>query len=188
VKNNADFLKGVYEKAEILSKQKEKEKDKYKYNNYLKYSSIAALFIIVPILLLQSNIFKDNEPSPINEPRIMSLGNIDYSFANAEYILKGSIASMTSLDSQVELEFIADKKLFGEKIADGVTILCSEEVLSFLSDYNDVIVFINKQNGNFRLYNDSEGILIEHLPNTYMDIFGNEYSLEEIIKNIDRSR
>ncbi|WFA07777.1 hypothetical protein [Tissierella sp. Yu-01] len=187
MKNNADFLKGVYEKAEILSKKKEQEK--YKYNKYLNYSSIAALFIIIPIMLFQSHINKNNnEPSPMDLPRTMAYGNIDYSFSNAEYILKGSIISKIDDDSQVELRFLVDKNLSGDVVENEVTILGSKEILNFLSDYRNLVVFLYKQDNNFYLINDSEGILIEHLPNTYVDIFGNEYSLEEIINEIDRSR
>ncbi|TAH59844.1 MAG: hypothetical protein EWM50_07330 [Gottschalkiaceae bacterium] len=189
MKNDAEFLKGVYAKAESLSK----EKEKYKYNKYIKYSSVAALFILIPILLLQ-NIINNNEPSPIeqpspiSQPRTMSFGNIDYSFSNAEYILKGSVVSKTSDDDYVELKLSIDEKLFGNDINNEIIAYGSKEIVNFLSDGTDVVVFLYEQDGDYFIFNDSEGILIEHLPNTYIDIFGNEYSIEDITKNIDRSR
>ena len=186
MRNNGDFLKGVYEKAEILLEQKEKKQLKYK--KYLKYSSVSALFILIPLLLLQNNVPDINEPLPINEPRVMSFGNIDYSFSNAEFILKSSINSINSTDDFVELKLSVENNLYGDDIGDEITVLGSKETTNFISDYENIIVFLNELDNKYYLNNDSEGILIEYLPNVYVDMFGNEYTTEDIIQKIDRSR
>lgn len=188
MKNNEDFLKGIYEKAEILEKEKKDEKEKYSYNKFLKYSSIAAMFIIIPILLLQSNIFKDNEPAPINEPRIVSFGNIDYSFSNAEYIVKGKIQSINNIGDQSEITLLVEEKLYGDEVADEIKVLGSSGIEEFLKDSREIIVLLIKEEEKYLLFNDNEGILIQDNPNSYIDVFGNKYLIEEIEEIIDRRR
>ena len=188
MKNNEDFLKGIYEKAEILEKEKKDQKEKYSYNKFLKYSAIAAMFIIIPILLLQSNIFKDNEPAPINEPRIVSFGNIDYSFSNAEYIVKGKIQSINNIGDQSEITLLVEETLYGEEVAAEINILGSREVEEFLKDSKEIIAFFNKEEESYIFFNDNEGILIQDNPKSYIDVFGNKYSIEEIKEIIDRRR
>ena len=84
MKNDREFLEGIYKKAEIL--EREKFKRRKTYNNFIKYSSVAAIFIILPLLLFNNQIFKSNNIDLPMEPRIMNVIDPISNFNDAEYV------------------------------------------------------------------------------------------------------
>jgi|GEM_PF-6171013 len=184
MKNNDEFLKGVYEKIEILSKDKT---NKFKYRKYVKYSSIAALFIIIPLLLLQNNI-GTHEPSVINEPRILSMGNIESDLANSEYVILGVITSKAKSEEGLNVQVEVEEVLYGENIKDTLVVSTLSDLDEVFRKDTRVVLLLDKVEEDFVLFSEMESILVEETKGEFLDIFGNKYSIKEINNIIDRSR
>lgn len=185
MKNNEEFLRGVYEKAEILNNEgRVKEK---KTSIYLRYSSIAALFILIPILIMQGNL-KEDTPLIINEPRIMSYGNIDQSFLEADYIVMGRVEGISVENNEVEISIKVDEDLLGKQLMDTIVVNGAD----FISDgiiVNQIYIFLlYEAEEQLYLYKDLEGLLVKDDSDSFIDIFGNRYSVEDVRNNIDGRR
>lgn len=185
MKNNEEFLRGVYEKAEIL--KNEGRAKKKKPSMYLRYSSIAALFILIPILMMQGNL-KEDTPLAINEPRVMSYGNIDQSFLEADYILMGRVEGKSVESNEVEISIKVEEDLLGKQLMDTIVVNGAD----FISDgiiVNQMYIFLlYEYEGRLHLYKDLEGLLVKDDSDSFIDIFGNRYSVEDLINNIDGRR
>jgi hypothetical protein len=186
MKNNADFLEGIYKKAEILSAKKATQK----HTPYIKYSSIAALFILVPLFLLYQNSGADQDPqaTALQTPRTMSLGNMDFIFTHAEYVAKGTIVSTTATNDFLELRLSVEDTLFGPALSKEILVLGDLHSLGILETQFPVVAFLYKQEDTYYLLGDREGLFIQDSQNTYRDALENKYSIEEIYQKLDRSQ
>lgn len=185
MKSNEEFLKGVYDRAEILSN--EKKAYNKKPNKYLRYSSIAALFIIIPILLIQGNLNKE-APIDINEPRVMSFGNIDQSFKEADYILIGTIEDKVFNDNKFDASVSISEVLYGDVYREIIEISGPDFISDSIIIDQQYIFMLKEQDNKFYLYNDLEGLLVNDNSDSYIDVFGNKYTIEDVLNNIDGRR
>lgn len=173
MKTNREFLNGVYQKAEVL--EKEKNKKKRTYNSYLRYSSVAALFIILPLLLFSKQIInKDNVNMPI-VPRTISIHSVEESFNTAEYILVGTIEKVKKNNIIVSI----DESFYGDISLDKISI---EEYSKTFKKNNKYLLFLNKDE-NFYVLDSMDYSVEEGL---FGDTYGNKYDYEKIKDNIDR--
>ncbi len=185
MKSNEEFLKGIYEKAEIINS--EKKVYSRKPNRYLKYSSIAALFIIIPVLLIQGNLSKELPPD-VKGPRVMSYGNIDQGFLEADQILSGTVVDKRIEETEIKISVDVNEVLYGSEAEENIIVYGAENISDSLVLEEEYIYLLYKQDKKLYLYNDIEGLLINDNSGSFIDVFGNRYTIEDILNNIDGRR
>lgn len=203
MKNNKEFLEGIYEKAAILQKEKEKEKQRINYKKYIKITSMAAAFlIIVPLLFREQKI-----PGKYEElPQIIRMLNISdpmSNFQEAEYIIIGETKKINKSQYVKEGNYIytdivieAKEVLLGDigeeeiilRVNGGVA--KKEKVFSKREgDFKKgkkSLLFLQKTDGVYFLVNSEESQFLEVEDKVFIDKEDNKYNIEKIKENIDR--
>lgn len=180
MKNDKEFLEGIYKKAEVL--EREKYKKNRVFNNFIKYSSVAAIFIILPLLLFNNQISKPNNIDTPIQPRIMNVMDPMTNFYEAEYILIGT----TEKIDKDNITICIDEVLYGDISTDEIIIDVSNGVIAdaFIIEEKNLL-FLNKDD-KFYLTLGIDSIFKETNNGVFEDSFGNEYNLKEVKNNIDR--
>jgi hypothetical protein len=197
MKNDREFLNGIYAKAEVL--QRETDKTKKSNKVYYKFVSMAALIILIPTLLFLNNDFGYKEIHPMT--RMISISDPGTYFYEADFIVIGKVKEVKN-SKYVEEEnyiftdvvIIPDQVLKGDIKGNEIVLringgkVRSEKVYSNMeSEFikgKTSLLFLRKDNeGFYNLVNDKSQFLeIEN--NIFRDELGNKYSLEDIENNI----
>lgn len=177
MKSDREFLRGVYERAEMLKKE-EKEK-KNPYIKYLRYSSLAALVIILPLLIFQSQIWPTDDIESIEPRMVRMLDEIDV-FLESDYIVIGEISKIQADGDFHDIVIDLDQVLFGEiEIKDLVF-----KIPFFLKDNFKIgdrnLFFLYKEEGQYRLTDEYNSQWKQVEEGIFEDQNGNKYNLQEI--------
>lgn len=186
MKSDREFMDGIYKKADLLKKKKSKEK--YSLNIYIKYSSVAAIFILIPLLLFKSDLLDPPKKIQLAEPKIFSMEDSLYDFSTADSIVVGEIENIKDVafkTSYKEITISIDNVLKGT--------IDNNQFLSILSNVDHdfergvkYLFFIKKEgDGFYYMDNEFEGAFRELDSDTFIDSLGNEYFLEDIKNTIE---
>lgn len=178
MKNNKEFLEGIYKKAEIL--EREKFKRRKTYNNFIKYSSVAAIFIILPLLLFNNQIFKPNNIDIPIQPKVMNIIDPIFNFNDAEYILIGTTKKVRKDDITIGI----DEIFYGDLNEKEIHLDISNITTKFTKGEKSLL-FLNKDEKYYPTYGE-DSIFKGTENNVFEDSYGNKYDIKEIKNNIDR--
>lgn len=184
MKNDREFLEGIYQKAEVL--KREKLQKKFPYKMYIRYSSVAAILIIIPLMMFRGQIFNLKDEIETPEPKItrMMMEPVD-NFLESDYIVVGRIEEKIKYSEELtDVVIYVDNILLGkikeEKIILSVPFYLSDEFkigdrnLLFLYRLEDKYILLDGTNSQFK----------ESKKDEFIDQYGNQYSLEDIKNNI----
>lgn len=178
MKNNREFLDGIYKKAEIL--EREKFKRKKTYNNFIRYSSVAAILIILPLLLFNNQILRPNNIKAPIEPRIISIFEPISNFDDADYIIVGTTGKVKKDDVTI----LIDEIYYGDLVEDEIH-LEGSSIASLFKKGKRNLLFLNND-GKYYLTYGENSIFRETEKNIFEDSQGNKYNMENIKNYIDR--
>lgn len=188
MKNDKEFLKGIYEKAEILEREKTQSNSIYK--KYMKYSSVAALIIILPLIFKSEILSPKNNEIQTPEPRIIMMNNPVSNFTESDYIVIGKIKEIDkgeTKEESIDVIVSLEDKLLGDIYEDEIILKMPSYMEDEFKEGNRSLLFLYKdENQVYKLFNEIDGQFIELVQNVFVDKLGNQYSLEDIKKNIDR--
>ncbi len=179
MKNDREFLEGIYKKAEIL--EREKFKRRKTYNNFIKYSSVAAIFIILPLLLFNNQIFKSNNIDLPIEPRIMNVIDPISNFNDAEYVLIGTTKKIGKNNILISLD-----EIFYGDLGEKEIHLDTSNIMSIKFKKGERNLFFLNKDDKYYLTYGVDSMFKEIENNVFEDSYGNKYDLEDIKNNIDR--
>lgn len=190
MKSDKEFLEGIYQKAEIL--KRENNKKKASYRSYIKYSSVAALFIIIPLLFLNSKLWGPNNEAEFPQPRMMTIDNPVSNFFEADYILIGEtdeINKSASDSDTTEIRILVDRTFLGE-INDNIISLeiQSDMESEFIKGDRSLLFLYKDDQGVYNLTNGYNGQFKETTKDIFIDSNGNEYGIKDIENQITRRR
>lgn len=197
MKNNREFLDGVYLKAEDLKRDIKK---KSSFNiNHIRYSSVAALIILIPVLFFANSRLGYQEVPQISMAR--TINDPSLYFSEADFIVIGEIKKIsegTFVESDnyiyTDIAISIDEVLLG-KLGNQEIILRvnggkdkKERVYSPMEgEFNKgerSLFFLNRNDEEtYHLTDGGDSQFIEVENNIFVDKLGNKYSLEEV-KNI----
>lgn len=201
MKDNKEFLKGVYRKADLL--EKEKFKRRVPYKGYIRYSSVAAIFIILPLLFFNRGIMIPYRDISSQEPRMISINDSIVNFADADFILIGETKIIedsifvkeenyiyTDIIISVDQIFLGEIKKGQIKVrVDGGKVKKEKLLSEIKANFNKgerSLLFLYKDEGNiYYLVNNSGSQFREVEDDIFIDYLGNKYGLEDIKKNIN---
>jgi len=207
MKNNKEFLEGIYRKAEILEKQdlrEEKPKRQIYYQKYIKYSTVAALFIIIPLLFFNSGGITPYEDIGIHNPKIMTINDSMGNFLGADFIVSGDTKEIKDSVYAKEGQYIytdiiisVDRVFLGEILEKEIIVRVNggkvkkEKVFSnmegdFHKDERSLLFLQKDREGIYSLVNNGESQYKETEKDIFIDSFGDKYTIEDIKKYIDR--
>lgn len=203
MKNNKEFLEGVYKKAEALERERVKKNRNYK--KYGKISSMAAaIVIIIPLLLLKG---QDQFPKDYIEiPKMARMFSIDdpmTNFYDADYIVIGETKKTGKSQYVKEGNYIytdiaigVDEVFLGDIQENIITlrvnggIVKREKVFAGMEGEfkkgKRSLLFLQKQGDIYYLVNGSGSQFLEVGKDKFIDKEGKEYIIEDIKNNIDR--
>lgn len=203
MKDNREFLEGVYKKAEMLERERVEKSRIYK--RYVKISSMAAaIVIIVPLLLFKG---QNSVPKGYTEiPQIARMFTIDdpmISFHEADYIVVGETKKIDKSQYVKENNYIytditigIEKVFLGDIHKDEIILRVrggkveKEKVFSQMEGEfkkgSKSLLFLQKEEGVYYLVNDGEGQFLEVEKDVFIDKQGNKYNIDDIKDNIDR--
>ncbi|MDU5082715.1 hypothetical protein [uncultured Tissierella sp.] len=203
MKDNREFLEGVYKKAEKLERERVEKSRIYK--KYAKISSMAAaVVIIVPLLLFKGQISVPKDYTEI--PQIARRFTIDdpmTNFYDADYIIIGETKKIDKSQYIKENNYIytditisVDQVFLGDIHKDEIVLRVrggkveKEKVFSQMEGEfkkgKKSLLFLQEEEGLYYLVNDGEGQFLEVEKDVFIDKQGNKYSTDEIKDNIDR--
>lgn len=205
MKNNKEFLEGVYRKAEALEKEKAKEvpRGHIQYQKYIGFASVAAVFIIIPLLFFNSGIMTPYTDIGIHQPRIMTISDPMGNFLGADFIISGKTKGIEDSVYVREGEYIytdiifsIDQVFLGEIDKNEITVRVNggkvrkEKVFSKIEgDFNKDeknLLFLQKDGeGVYSLVNNEDSQFKEIEKDIFIDDFGYKYTLEDIKNYID---
>lgn len=203
MKDNREFLEGVYKKAEELERQKVKRSRVY--NRYVKISSMAAaIAIIAPLLLLkaQNSVPKDYTEIP-QMIRMININDPIVNFYDADYIVVGETKKIEKSKYVKEDNYIytditigVDQIFLGDIAKDEIIIrvkggkVKKEKVFSQMEGSfkkgEKFLLFLQEEEGIYYLVNGKDSQFLEVEKDVFIDSQGNKYSIDDIKKNIDR--
>lgn len=197
MKNDREFLNGIYAKAEVL--QRETDKTKKTYKKYYRFASMAALIILIPTLLFLNNDFGYKEIHPMT--RMISISDPSTYFYEADFIVIGKVKEVKNSKYVEEEDYIftdvviiPDQVLKGDIKENEIVVringgkVRSEKVYSnmkseFIKGKTSLLFLRTSDEDFYNLINDKSQFLeIEN--NIFRDELGNKYSLEDIENNI----
>lgn len=203
MKNNKEFLEGVYSKAKIL--EEERNKKNLLHKRYTRFSSIAAIIVILPLLVFKSQIYEPNNYKEIPQMvRMISIEDPQLNFLEADYIVIGETKKIYKSQYVKEGNYIytdvaihIDNVLLGDIDEDEIILrvkggkVKKEKVFSMLEGEfekgSKSLLFLYKDENNiYYLVNGSESQFAEIEKDLFMDKSGNKYDLDYIKENIDR--
>lgn len=202
MKDNKEFLEGVYRKAELL--EKEKFKKRIPYKRYIGYSSLAAIFIILPLMFFNNGLMTPYKEIESHQPRIISMNEPISNFYESDFILIGEVKEIKDSIYEKEANYIytdiiisvdqiflgeIEKKeiklrLNGGKVKKGKVFSKIEG--EFIKDKRSLLFLYKDGEGIYNLANSGESQFKEIEDNIFIDELGNKYDIEDIKKNIDR--
>lgn len=206
MKNNKEFLEGVYRKAEVLQKEKiskEESKRSITYQKYIRFASVAAIFIILPLLFLNSGIMTPYTDIGIHEPRIMTINDPMANFLSADFIIIGETKEIEDSIYVKEGNYIytdiiisVDEVFLGEIENKEIIVRVNggkvkkEKLLSKMQgdfqNYERSILFLYKDGEDiYSLVNNGDGQFKEIEKDIFTDKFGDKYTIEDIKYYID---
>lgn len=206
MKDNKEFLEGIYRKAEILEKEKLKEEPKRNipYQRYIKFASVAAIFIIIPLILLNSGTLTPYTDIGSHQPRIMTINDSMTNFLGSDFIIIGETKEIKDSIYVKEENYIytdiiisVDEVFLGEIENKEITVRVNggkvkkEKVLANMEgDFNKderSLLFLQKHSEEiYSLVNNGDGQFKEIEKDIFIDKYGDRYSLEDIKNYIDR--
>lgn len=206
MKDNKEFLEGIYRKAEILEKEKLKEEPKRNipYQRYIKFASVAAIFIIIPLILLNSGTLTPYTDIGSHQPRIMTINDPMTNFLGSDFIIIGETKEIKDSIYVKEENYIytdiiisVGEVFLGEIENKEITVRVNggkvkkEKVLANMEgDFNKderSLLFLQKHSEEiYFLVNNGDGQFKEIEKDIFIDKYGDRYSLEDIKNYIDR--
>lgn len=206
MKDNKEFLEGIYRKAEILEKEKLKEEPKRNipYQRYIKFASVAAIFIIIPLILLNSGTLTPYTDIGSHQPRIMTINDPMTNFLGSDFIIIGETKEIKDSIYVKEENYIytdiiisVGEVFLGEIENKEITVRVNggkvkkEKVLANMEgDFNKderSLLFLQKHSEEiYSLVNNGDGQFKEIEKDIFIDKYGDRYSLEDIKNYIDR--
>lgn len=207
MKNNKEFLEGVYRKAEVLEKEKiskEEPKRNIPYKKYIRFSTVAAIFIILPLLFFKSQMGVPYTDIGNLQPRIVSINDPISNFVESDFIVVGETKEIEDSIYVKEGNYIytdiiisVDQVFLGEIGKDEIRIRVNggkvkkEKVLSkmegdFQKGERSLLFLYKDGDGLYYLVNNGESKFKESEKDIFIDEFGNKYTLEDIKNYIDR--
>lgn len=206
MKDNKEFLEGIYRKAEILEKEKLKEEPKRNipYQRYIKFASVAAIFIIIPLILLNSGTLTPYTDIGSHQPRIMTINDLMTNFLGSDFIIIGETKEIKDSIYVKEENYIytdiiisVGEVFLGEIENKEITVRVNggkvkkEKVLANMEgDFNKderSLLFLQKHSEEiYSLVNNGDGQFKEIEKDIFIDKYGDRYSLEDIKNYIDR--
>lgn len=203
MKDNREFLEGIYKKAEVL--EKEKANKSIKYKRYLKYSSVAAaIVIIIPLLLFigENSVSKEYVEIP-QMIRLFRTNDPMINFNNAEYIVIGKPEKIgksqyvkednyiyTDITIDIEEVFLGDihkdeitLRVMGGKVKKDKVF---SEMEGRFKKREKSLLFLREEKGIYYLFDGDESQFLEVEQDVFLDKQGNKYNLDDIKNNINR--
>lgn len=203
MKDNREFLEGVYKKAEAL--EREKTKKRTTYRRYFKNSSIAAaIVIIIPLLLF---IGENSVPKDYTEiPQMIRMLRVDdpmANFYNAQYIVVGKPKKIGKSQYVKEDNYIytditidIEEVFLGDIQKDEITLRVKGGKVKKEKVFSDIegefkkgkksLLFLQEDKGIYYLVNGEESQFLEVEQDIFIDKQGNRYNLDDIKNNINR--
>ncbi|WP_353095072.1 hypothetical protein [Tissierella praeacuta] len=203
MKDNREFLEGVYKKAGALEREKVKKSRIYK--RYVKISSMAAaIVIIVPLLLFkrQNSVPKDYTEIP-QIARMFTIDDPMISFYEADYIVVGETKKIDRSQYVKENNYIytditirVDQVFLGGIYENEIILRIKggkaekEKVFSQMEGEfkkgKKSLLFLREEEGVYYLVNGNESQFLEVEKDIFIDKLGNQYNIDDIKDNIDR--
>lgn len=185
MKNDREFLEGIYQKAEVL--KREKFQKKFPYKMYIRYSSVAAILVILPLLIFKDQIFELNNEIETPQPRVTRMmERVDY-FSQAEYIVIGKtkeISNQKSNEEFVDIVILLENNILGEIEDDEIILRVESHIKEEFKVGDRNLLFLYRQENKYNLLDGSNSQFKELVNDVYVDKYGNQYSLEDIKNNI----
>lgn len=197
MKNNREFLDGIYDKAKVL--QYETNKRKAINKRYYRLASIAALIILIPMFVFVNNNLGYKE---IHEKtRMISLSDPNSYFYEADFIVIGEVNEIKQSIYKEEENYIytdivitLDQALRGDIKEEQIVLRINggkvkkEKVYSKMeSEFSKgkrYLLFMIKGDGEIYHLVQGESQFIEKRKDVFEDKLGNKYSLEDIENKI----
>jgi len=203
MKDNREFLEGIYKKAEELEMARVRKSRIYK--RYGRISSMAAVIaIIVPLILFKgqnsalkdyTEIFQMARRFTINDPMV--------SFYEADYIVVGETKKINKSQYVKENNYIytdiiigVDEIFLGDIHNDEIILRIKggkvekEKVFSQMEGEfkkgKKSLLFLQREKGIYYLVNGDESQFLEIEKDIFIDKQGNKYNIDNIKDNIDR--
>lgn len=187
MKNDREFLDGIYQKAEILEREKLQEDSKKKspYKKYIPYSSVAAMFILLPILLLSKEALSPGNELPGQEPMMIRMDEPGSIFIEADYLLIGQVEYIEkkSNEGTMEIEISLEEILKGQIQEEKIIVEAPSNMKDEFKEGDRSLFLLYKEDNIYKLLGEREGQFKEENSHMFIDRFGDKYRLEEI-KNI----
>lgn len=179
MKDNREFLDGIYAKAKILEEEKRKKNTRTRY--YLQLTSVAALLILIPFFAFKDNIL-GNQPietrlRPGQEISAFSLEDEDY-FLESDYIALGKVLDSTNLEG--EKMRIEIKKTFLGRTEKLIMVEGLEEYRG-----ESLLLFLKEEKTSYSLV-EEQSFFIEIKEDVFQDSHGNIFTIQDIEDNIRR--
>ena len=202
MKNNRDFLEGVYKKAGVL--EREKVKKNRIYRNTVKLGTIAAaLVIIMPLAFNSINLSTKNYIEVPQMARSMDMTDPMANFYDAEDIIIGKVKNISKSQYVEESNYIytditiEPKEVFlGDINEDEITLRIRGGKVKKQRKFSQIeaefkkneksLLFLYKEDNIYYLANGKDSQFLELENNMFIDKEGNKYSIEDIKNNIDR--
>ena len=202
MKNNKEFLEGVYRKAEDL--EKEKFKRNIPYQKYIRFASIAAVFIIIPLLFFKSQMGVPYTDIGNLQPRIVNINDPISNFLESDFIIIGETKEIEDSVYVEEGNYIytdiiisIDGVFLGEIENDEIRVRVNggkvkkEKVFSkmegdFQKGERSLLFLYKDGEGIYSLVNNGDSQFKEIEKDIFIDKTGNRYTLEDIKNYIDR--
>lgn len=201
MKNNREFLEGIYNKAEILEKERSRKETNYK--RYKRFSSVSAIIILIPLLLFKEQIFQTTDYREISEPRIISINESKSNFIEADFIIIGETIKVKQSEYEKEYNYIytdviisVDQVLLGDIDKKEIVLrvkggkVKKEKLFSQMKGEftkgSRSLLFLYKDEEIYYLVNNEDSQFIELEKDIFIDKMGEKYNLEDVKNNIDR--
>ena len=199
MKNDRDFLAGVYSKAEELRLQNNINKTTIK-RSYYKYSSIAALIIIIPMLYFINSSIGYREIPQTN--MIRTFREPSSYFSEADFIIVGEtkeIGKSTYIEDEnyiyTDITISPDEVFLGDIEEQEIILRVNggrdkkEKVQSPLDGEFDkgkrsLLFLVKSDEDVYHLLNGKDSQFTEVEDNIFIDKLGNKYNLQEVKDNI----
>ncbi|WP_313755734.1 hypothetical protein [Tissierella sp.] len=203
MKDNREFLEGIYKKAEVLEREKIKKSTIYK--RYVKISSMAAaIAVIVPLILFRGQISVPKDYTEIPQiVRMFTINDPIVNFYEADYIVIGETKKINKSQYVKENNYIytditigVDEIFLGDIHNDEIILRIKggkvekEKVFSQMEGEfkkgKKSLLFLQKEKGIYYLLNGDESQFLEIEKDIFIDKQGNKYNIDNIKDNIDR--
>ncbi|MCR3955809.1 MAG: hypothetical protein NUK57_05880 [Gudongella sp.] len=179
MKTDKEFLKGVYEKVDML--ERESIENKPGFGIFLKYSSVAAIFILIPLLYMmtQGNPATPQDiPLEVAGPRVRSSENTNWILEYADTIVTGVVEKRVSENGNQILIRVASV-VRGQVSEDSILVSDNLEYKGEFAGREAMFLLENTHDG-YSLINGMEGVLYKDAPGLYVDVFGQRHSEEKL--------